>query len=252
MVYGCGNNFVKYSVIFVNVLVSIVGIAILATSLALVFSSDFKNYFGNVITQAGGEGSEFTSLQAVFYVTAAIGGLIFLTGFLGCCGAACESTCLLGVFFTIVLLLFLAELGIGIAALVMQNSLESSLTTYYSGTVITQYITDCKTNPTSPLTESWFNTETALQCCGCNNITDYAKYTPASPANINCPSNPCPLDPQGKPYTDGCCTKLWSTLQGNIAIVAGVAIGLLVIELLAMIFSCCLCSAIKKRYHNYA
>lgn len=35
-------------------------------------------------------------MKVVFYVTAGIGGLIFLTGFLGCCGAGCENTCLLG------------------------------------------------------------------------------------------------------------------------------------------------------------
>jgi len=103
MVYGCGNNCIKYLVIFFNVLVTLVGIAILATSLALAFSSTFKQYFVDIIDQASPDGttagSTFSTLQAIFYVTAAIGGLIFLTGFLGCCGAACESTCLLGFFF---------------------------------------------------------------------------------------------------------------------------------------------------------
>lgn len=35
-------------------------------------------------------------MYLVLYGTAAIGGLLCLCGFLGCCGACCESVCLLG------------------------------------------------------------------------------------------------------------------------------------------------------------
>jgi len=246
MVQGCGNNCVKYAVIFVNVLVCIVGLAILATSLALVFSDTFQQYFVNVINDADpNAGGSFSSLKAVFYVTAAVGGLIFLTGFLGCCGAACESTCLLGIFFTIILLLFLTELGIGIAALVMKNSLQSDLTNFYNGTVVPDYINACTgTTPNAQLITSWNNTQNTLKCCGCMGMSDYAKAPKSAP---NCQQY-C----YSGPNAPGCCNQLWTLLSENVVIVAGVAIGLLVVELLAMIFSCCMCSAIRNKYKHYA
>jgi len=250
MVQGCGNNFVKYSVIFVNVLVCIVGIAILATSLALVFNKTFQDDITKVIKNTSGNdqaAGTFASLQAVFYVTAAVGGLIFLTGFLGCCGAACESTCLLGIFFTIILLLFLTELGVGIAALVMQGSMQTAVNNYYNQTVVPEYIAACQaskpTDKQTNLISAWNSTQNVLKCCGCNSASDYPTQ--------GAPHPNCPQYCYGG-YTNGCCPTLWDDLKNGVAIIGGVAIGLLVVELLAMIFSCCMCSAIRSKYRNYS
>jgi hypothetical protein len=240
MVYGCGNKCVKYAVFVVNLLVCIVGAALLAVSLALIFSSDFQNDIVGVITDAGGDGGTFASLSAVFYLTAVVGGLLFLTGFLGCCGAACENTCLLGVFFTIILILFLTELGVGIAALVMQDQLEPNFDNFYTTKVISQYSQNCKDGG-NQLVKSWNETQTDLNCCGCNNYRDY--YNTSGVLLAQC-SDFCPFNYTALP---GCCQLVWNELDENIDIVGGVAIGLLVIELLAMIFSCCLCSAIKHK-----
>jgi len=231
MVYGCGNKFVKYSVFTVNLLVCIVGAAILATSLALIFSSSFTNDVTNAINDAGGAGGEFAAFSAVFIIAAVVGGLLFLTGFLGCCGAACENVCLLGIFFVIILILFLVELGIGIAALAMKGGLQTDINNYYTQTVIPDYCT----NKIPSLTTAWNQTQYDLKCCGCTSVEDYNKITGCS---FSCPIG----------YTlTGCCEKIWDILDSNIDIIGGVAIGLLVIELLAMIFSCCLCSAVKKK-----
>jgi len=238
MVYGCGNKCVKYAVFLVNFLVCVTGAAILSISLALVLSKSFQNDVVKVVNDAGGEGNAFSSLTLVFYITAAIGGLIFLTGFLGCCGAACESTCLLGLFFGIVLVLFLAELGIGIYALVSKGSFKNDFDKFYNSTVIVNYLANCQKMPISdPLVESWNTTQNELKCCGCQGYSDYKHEL--------CTGRLQPCDPS---YTIGCCDKIWSDLNSNLVIVGGVTIGLLIVELLAMIFSCCLCSAVKEKY----
>jgi len=239
MVYGCGNKCVKYAVFFVNFLVCVAGLAILAISLALVFSKQFQNDIVNVVNNAGGQGNVFTSLTVVFYITAAIGGLIFLTGFLGCAGAICENTCLLGLFFVIVLIMFLFELGVGIAAFVMKGSFKDDVYTFYNNTVIIKYLDDCKNNPTDPLVASWNTTQNELKCCGCTGDSDYK--------HRRCANDTKPCD---QSYKIGCCDKIWDDLNNNLGIVGGVAIGLLVVEVLAMIFSCCLCSAVKNKYES--
>jgi len=238
MVHGCGNKCVKYYVFLGNLLVCIVGAALLANSLALIFSSSFSNDIVNVIKNAGKPGDEFAAFSAVFYVAAVVGGLLFFTGFLGCCGAACENVCLLGIFFTVILILFLVELGIGIAALVMKGSLETDVNSYYTDTVIKQYALVCN-DSSKDLTKSWNATQTDLKCCGCNGYSDYKTLTVAC-------LNPCPYQTIKDPLP-GCCPKIWDILDDNIDIIGGVAIGLLVIELLAMIFSCCLCSAVRHK-----
>jgi len=241
---------VKYSVLIVNLLVCIVGAAILAVSLALALSSSFQNDVLDVISDAGGDSSsgwaDITQMQVVLYITAGLGGLIFLTGFLGCCGAACENTCLLGMFFVIVLILFLTELGVGIAALVLNgksNSLEHSFDTFYQTTVINTYASNCA-NPENDLVKSWSKTQTDLKCCGCNGASDYLTSNPVYPKS-------CPAACDMTYANVGCCQKIWDTLANNLVIVGGVAIGLLVIELFAMIFTCCLCQAVKSR-HSYS
>merc|ERR1719219_2030214 len=49
-------------------------------------------------------------LTSAIYVLIAVGGVVFLTGFLGCCGAVKESKCLLMSFFLIVLIIFIVEI----------------------------------------------------------------------------------------------------------------------------------------------
>lgn len=66
--------------------------------------------------------------QTAIWVMAGAGGFLFLTGFLGCCGAACENRVLLGLFFVIVLILYLLELGAGIAVLVMKDKFKEDIT----------------------------------------------------------------------------------------------------------------------------
>uniref|UniRef100_A0A672RLA8 Tetraspanin 2 n=1 Tax=Sinocyclocheilus grahami TaxID=75366 RepID=A0A672RLA8_SINGR len=48
------------------------------------------------------------------YILIAAGGLVMLVGFFGCCGAVRESQCLLGLFFTCLLVIFGAEVAAGV------------------------------------------------------------------------------------------------------------------------------------------
>ena len=164
--------------------------------------------------------------QTAIWVLVGVGGLLFVTGFLGCCGAACENRCLLGLFFGIVLVLFVGELSAGIAVIVKQDAVKNVLA--------------------EGLTEALKEDKTALngvmdkyKCCAING-------TAPSTAPDICVN----AKTAGMP---GCLDKLWADLKSNIVPVGGVAIGVLVIELLAMIFSCVMCNAIgSKSGYAYA
>ncbi|KAI3377887.1 hypothetical protein L3Q82_008465 [Scortum barcoo] len=57
------------------------------------------------------------------YVILAMGGMLFLLGFLGCCGAIRENKCLLLFFFMLILFIFLAELAAAILAFLFREHL---------------------------------------------------------------------------------------------------------------------------------
>jgi len=231
MVYGCGNKCVKYLVFLFNFLVFVIGIVILALSLTARFSNEAQKYFQGILNKADANVT-LSQMYIPLYVLAAIGALLLLTGFLGCCGAWCENTCLLSLFFSIILILFIAELACGIAVLVKKDDVKNEV---FKG--VTQQIQkyndpDFDADAKKSIDEM----QTKYKCCGCHNATDYKGTIPASCNGVK----------------EGCCNKLWDDLMSNIGIVGGVAIGILVIELLAMIFSCILCQAFRRGDYQYA
>jgi len=241
MVYGCGNKCVKYLVFFFNFLVFVVGAAILGVSLAVRFSNDAQKYFEKLLSKVEGGGVDISNMYIPLYVLMAIGALLLLTGFLGCCGAFTENTCLLSLFFAIILILFIAELGCGIAILVNKTSFENKINDVIKGQIGKYYTLPLPPDERAPIDEM----QTKLKCCGCINETDYGGIPPKTPDS-------CRPNPSSKNYPEGCCSKVWREAEGQLAIVGGVAIGILVIELLAMIFSCILCQAFRRHDYQYA
>jgi len=243
MVYGCGNKCVKYLVFLFNFLVFVIGIAVLALSLSIRYSNEVQKYFQNIFDKESA-GVDLNQMYIPLYVLAAIGALLLLTGFLGCCGAWCENTCLLAIFFSIILILFVAELACGIALLVNQDKFKTAM---FDGIKkqMPKYITGGLNQEQKDAIDQM---QTKLQCCGCYNSTDYGTPTTASlPAS-------CFSDGAThlKMYPLGCCQKVWNDATSQIGVVAGVSIGILVIELLAMVFSCILCQAFRRGDYQYA
>ena len=70
------------------------------------------------------------------------GSLMFLISFMGCCGALKQIKCLLGMYSLILLLLLLAEIGIGIFAAVYSVKLKEVLTPLLKESIRTQYSGD--------------------------------------------------------------------------------------------------------------
>ncbi|XP_073665350.1 tetraspanin-2 isoform X3 [Tursiops truncatus] len=91
------------------------------------------------------------------YVLAGAGALMMAVGFLGCCGATRESQCVLGSFFTCLLVIFAAEITTGVFAFIgkdvairhVQTMYEEAYNDYLrdrekgNGTLITFHSTNC-------------------------------------------------------------------------------------------------------------
>ncbi|XP_061605776.1 tetraspanin-18B-like isoform X2 [Phyllopteryx taeniolatus] len=101
------------------------------------------------------------------YFILAIGAMLFLLGFLGCCGPIRENKCLLLFFFIIILLIFLAELAAAILAFFFREHLTREYFTrelkhHYQGY-----------NTTEVFTSTWNTIMTIFDCCGVSGPEDF-------------------------------------------------------------------------------
>uniref|UniRef100_A0A8B9HH63 Tetraspanin n=1 Tax=Astyanax mexicanus TaxID=7994 RepID=A0A8B9HH63_ASTMX len=101
------------------------------------------------------------------YIILAMGGMLFLLGFLGCCGALRENKCLLLFFFMFILVIFLAELATAILAFIFREHLTKEYFTkelrkHYQGY-----------NTSDVLTTTWNAIMKTFDCCGVNSPEDF-------------------------------------------------------------------------------
>lgn len=224
----------KILVFVFNFLFCAAGAAILGVSLWANLDDNFRGKLDTAFGDANVElPGGLNSLTTAIWVLAAIGGFIFLTGFLGCCGAACENRLLLGLFFAIVLVLFIAELATGIAVLVLKDKFKDELKTALA-TVASKAEKDEEANKSLTAMEKEF------KCCVGN------RTNPATSPHKQC----------GYAYTtktvSSCTDAFYIFMKNNAVIAGGIGIGILVIELLAMIFTCILCGGISRKDGYYA
>uniref|UniRef100_A0A8C3HF36 Tetraspanin 18 n=2 Tax=Chrysemys picta bellii TaxID=8478 RepID=A0A8C3HF36_CHRPI len=103
------------------------------------------------------------------YIMLAMGAMLFLLGFLGCCGAVRENKCLLLFFFMFILLIFLAELSAAILAFIFRENLTREFFTkelkkHYQGN-----------NETDVFSSTWNSVMITFGCCGVNGPEDFEK-----------------------------------------------------------------------------
>lgn len=231
MVAGCGHKCLKYIFFTFNFLFFVCGAVILGVGLWVRFDNEFQRRLNDAVKTETGNDVPFdiTSVYIALYIIIAIGGVLFLTGFLGCCGACCENSCLLGVFFTIVLVLFCVEIAGAIYLFVKKDTFRDEMNKWYKKAFVDNY----QSNPDVKTFLDKIQSE--LKCCGAMGCQDYTGQAPSS-----CPScttvTPVP----------GCSNVIYDRAMENVGIIAGIAIAIVAIELLAMIFACVLCSAIRS------
>merc|ERR1712002_868896 len=95
---------------------------------------------------------------------------ILLLGFLGCCGALKENSCMLQTYAGIVLLLFIAEVVLGVLILVYSDKAESIITDAMKDS-FNKYGGD-----DTSLTKSLDAAQHELKCCGVDSYKDWSGF----------------------------------------------------------------------------
>ena len=122
------------------------GIAILAVGIYVLVDpkfSHFKNIASiDVVNVASSAGINLSYIGYCGIAFCVFGGVMLLISFMGCCGAMKKVRCLLGLYSTVLLILLLAEIGIGIFAGVYSGKLRDLLAPQLKKNIEKEYMGD--------------------------------------------------------------------------------------------------------------
>jgi len=250
---------VKSLLFMINLIFWITGLCI--TALAVWLLSDPSFY----ISMAQDELSYKTGL----FIFLGIGILLFIIGFLGCCGALRESKVMLVLFFCILLLLMVIEISAAAWTYANINELEEIVKDSVEETIRNEY------GQVSARTVAFDAIQEGLACCGSdgptdwevsayNNQTEKALYISASSKPYRIPTSCCNAEAPAVDCTaatlvhptlsispvinqSGCKDKLLELLSEyvHLSIIVGVVIG--IIQGVGLLFALILCCGIQRQ-----
>ncbi|XP_076585253.1 tetraspanin-1-like [Chaetodon auriga] len=238
----CCSSFLKIMMFIFNGAIFLAGAAILGVGVWV--RVDSSSVLDLLDQDADEDSNGLEQLYTVSYVLIAIGAVLLIIGFLGCCGAVRESKCMLMTFFSIVLIIFLIEVA-GAVVLFVFKDLAGELLQDVRQKIRDNIEKRYGDEEDDSLTTGWNSTMERLQCCGINNYTDFIRSPfylqegvfPTQCCNGTNSEDSCSL--QGAQESDvvGCFDKLVQLIKDNAVIIAGVALGIAALEIAAMVVS---------------
>ncbi|KRX92609.1 Uncharacterized protein T4E_4044, partial [Trichinella pseudospiralis] len=244
----------------------VAGMAVLIVSIWLLLDRDVAQHMIEL-------DARLQEFYVTIYILLAVGVVMSLLGFMGCCGALRKSKCLLIAFFILLVIVFCAELTCGILAYTHQEQVKQYIEKSMYETVLNHY------GRNNPYTETFDTIQRGLKCCGVKSYTDWLQSYYSTKAedlpelgvgagnvgrvplsccselglrehDVNCGVT---YDKQPlftyEPYlnTQGCLPAVYGKFYQNLDIVIGLAVGIGCFQLIGMLFSMLLCCWIDKK-----
>lgn len=182
----------------------------------------------------------------------AVGSIIFIIAFFGCCGAVRESYCMIITFCTLLVAIFLLEIIGGTMGYVMRSQVATIAKEKMNETMP-------KYNDSREIQFVWDNLQRDFECCGIDNATD---WTPPFVNNLDgIPMSCCDVTigavgtsnctlTSPSLHHAGCMNAFASFAEKHAAKIAGVGIGLAVIQLVGIFLSSYLAKSIRNCYQT--
>ncbi|XP_069620705.1 tetraspanin-8 [Ranitomeya imitator] len=222
------NKCLKYSMFVFNFLFWVCGCVILGVSIWLRVSSDAQQKFN---IQGSG-------VLTAIDVMIAVGAIIMVLGFFGCCGAIKESRCLLLLFFIGLFLILALQLTAGILGIVYKPQLEEKV-----NKTLQELLPLSKQS--EDLQQALEKIQEESKCCGIiNGPKDWGNTPPKScKCNPTTEGDKCNLGF----YKQTCASVFVDYYKSHLIIIIGIAFGLAAVELFGLGFSMTLYCQIKKK-----
>lgn len=237
---------VKYLLFIFNLIFAITGLALII--IGAIIQGLYSQYLDFL-------GDQFFNAPILLVV---VGCLIFIVTFFGCCGAIKEHYCMTMTFSLLLMLVFLLEFGAGIAAYMLRSDVD----TIIDGNMIKTMLNYGETNYDG-VTRTWNMVQHELKCCGAEDYMDW-KNTTFGRNGDSVPESCCITDAEGcgvgilatpdeagtRIYTQGCKDGFEKIIEGNVAYIGSIGIGVALIQVIGVICSCCLARTIKNEYET--
>lgn len=180
-------------------------------------------------------GESYVSAPVILIV---VGSIVFLVAFLGCCGAMQESYCMLMLFSVFLFLILVAEVAAGSLGFVYRGKAEHLAKD--------QFLNSMKdydrTGKPNPVQEAWDFIQQEFKCCGVTGFNDWIARQKSVPNSCCANENDCAPT---KYFAKGCYEEVKNIIN-KYALYVGIAgIGIGLIEIVGIIFSCCLANKLK-------
>uniref|UniRef100_A0A8C6NAF4 Tetraspanin n=1 Tax=Melopsittacus undulatus TaxID=13146 RepID=A0A8C6NAF4_MELUD len=159
----------------------------------------------------------------------AVGSIIMILGFLGCCGAIKESRCMLMLFFIGLLLILILQVTGGILGAVFRSQIETTLQKALQESVNKL---QSSTEESKAFQENLQKFQTMNQCCGLlNGPSDWGKNIGNNcECELKSSSDLCTYYQDRYVYKNPCGDVIIDYLKSHLLIIMGIAFGLAVIE----------------------
>ncbi|KAF7224192.1 CD82 molecule b [Nothobranchius furzeri] len=243
---------IKYFLFLFNLLFFIFGALIVSFGLWVLFDTQS---FISVLQ----ESSE--TVKVASYILIGVGSLSMAMGFFGCIGAIYEIRCLLGLYFTCLLLILIAQVTAGVLIYFQRDRLKYEMSTIIKGLIIS-YTGQNKTTE-----QTWDYIQKTMECCGWTGPGNWSENILIKNSTQNL--YPCSCRNSSHPGTDmregglceslsenlpvfqtGCISSVEKWLLENCGIILGICVGVAVVELLGMILSMCLCKSVVQQDYD--
>ncbi|KAL0829452.1 hypothetical protein ABMA28_004219 [Loxostege sticticalis] len=222
----CAEFLVKYILFFVNLLFTIAGIALIALGIAVLVQT---NEILDLIP---------VNINAIPISVIVLGSVIFVIAFFGCCGAIRESRCLLTMYFICMAILAAGKIYLATVIFNGLNTIQGTV----EGWVDTAFANE-------NLRKTFHVLETLFECCGTTGADSYVGIYPITPPS--CCASGVEVCNDELAF-GGCRIRLGSYFERFGEIIGGVLIGVIIVELVAMLFGMFMCWAVsnnrKRRY----
>lgn len=250
---GC-YSVVKFLIVIINFLFWVVGLATVVLAVWMLVDPTFY------VSMAQDTNNYYIST----YIILAVGALLVIVAFLGCCGAFRESNCMLISFFCILLIVLVAQIAAAVWMYVNCDSLEPLVRSTVKTTVMDDYA------HIESRRHSFDTIQSGLECCGAEKPSDWTDThsvmvgVSADPLHYNIPKSCCRPDVSAKLcevathvkigakidykviFEEGCVNKLVEAIKSNAGIVSAVGIGVIIVEFLGLILALILVFAINR------
>lgn len=233
---GC-NQCIKYMLFFFNFIFWLAGGVILGIALWLRHDTQTSNLLMLQFEGTQAPGTFYISV----YVLIAVGAVMMFVGFLGCYGAIQESQCLLGTFFTCLVILFACEVAAGIWGFINRETISTELISFYDAAYM-KAVDPVETPSKQAAGKVLGVFHDTLECCGKGDDNQLFLAVQAS----LCPGRQIdPLVPQS------CHMKLRDLFTEKLHVIGLAALVIAVIMVFEMIFTMVLCCAVRNAAPAY-